>query len=84
MEIEIARVGYEINQAEVYERHDVQKKHDGLQNVLTVGPGVFRRGRYSFAIIPEWMNGCATISSPKYSGAANAKSVIEDGWIEPV
>ena len=43
MEVEIARVGYEIDQAEVDERHDVQEKHDGLQKVLPIGLRIFRR-----------------------------------------
>lgn len=44
----------------------------------------FSVGLISFFIAPEWTNGCAMMSSPKYSGAATAKSLIDNGWIDPV
>ena len=65
-----------LTRPKIDERHDVQEEQNRLQELLPIGLRVCRLGLISFFIIPGWTNGCATISSPKYRGAA--KSEVRD------
>src|SRR5664280_1832035 len=48
MEVEVARVRYEVDQAEVDERHDVQEQQNRLQEFLPVGLGISSRAHLLF------------------------------------
>src|SRR5579862_7974279 len=57
MEIEIARVRYEVDQAEIDERHDVQEKQNRLQELLPIGPRISCRAEFLFNYsgVNEWV-----------------------------
>src|SRR5437879_740893 len=48
MEVEVAGVRYEVDQAEVDERHDVQEEQDGLQEFLPIRLRILSRPHLFF------------------------------------